>query len=127
MQNIFVVDDDPVQREALAALVRQDGWQAQSFGSAGECLSALSRTLPDCILADLYMPDMDGADFLEVLMARGIEVPVVVITGGAADTPVARRALDAGARTVLRKSCKPEELRYAIERAALAGRRKRAR
>jgi len=116
-RTVFVIDDDALQREAISLVVSTTGWNVQMFPSAEECLNALGKTKCDCIVLDLYMPGMNGADFLEVLMARSLDIPVVVITGVGGGSPLARRALDAGARVVLVKTCRPEELVRAVERA----------
>lgn len=122
-RSIYVIDDDALQREAIGLVVGTTGWKVQTFGAAEECLAALSRERCDCIVVDLMMPGMSGADFLEVLMARGLDIPAVVITGVANDSPLARRALEAGARVVLIKTCRPEEIVSAVERALAAVRR----
>ncbi len=114
---IYVIDDDALQREAISLVVGTTGWTVKTFASAEECLTALTSARADCIVLDLYMPGMNGADFLEVLMARGLDVPVVVVTGVGGGSPLARRALDAGARVVLVKTCRPEELVRSVERA----------
>jgi FixJ family two-component response regulator len=125
-RTIYVVDDDQLQREAIGLVVSTTGWKVKTFASAEECLSSIGRERVDCIVIDLYMPGMNGADFLEVIMARGIDIPAVVITGVAGDSPLAKRALDAGARVVLVKTCRPEELVRAVERALASSPRVRA-
>src|ERR1041384_3263241 len=80
---VFVVDDDPVVLRATAFLLDAFGWDAATFESAQACLDALLQgRLPVCVLVDLEMPGMTGADLLEQLRARGIDVPAVVVTGG---------------------------------------------
>ncbi len=122
-RSIYVIDDDALQREAIGLVVGTTGWKVQTFGAAEECLLALAKERCDCLVVDLMMPGMSGADFLEVLMARGMDIPAVVITGVANDSPLARRALEAGARVVLIKTCRPEEIVGAVERALAAARR----
>jgi FixJ family two-component response regulator len=124
-RSIYVIDDDALQREAIGLVVGTTGWKVQTFGTAEECLSTLARERCDCVVVDLMMPGMSGADFLEVLMARGMDIPAVVITGVANDSPLARRALEAGARVVLIKTCRPEEIVSAVERALGAKRNPR--
>ena len=122
IRSIYVIDDDALQREAIGLVVGTTGWKVQTFASAEDCLAQLTRERCDCVVVDLMMPGMSGADFLEVLMARGIDIPAVVITGVASGSPLARRALEAGARVVLVKTCRPEEIVSAVERALTAKR-----
>lgn len=125
VRSIYVIDDDALQREAIGLVVGTTGWKVQTFAAAEECLAALAKERCDCLVVDLMMPGMSGADFLEVLMARGMDIPAVVITGVATGSPLARRALEAGARVVLVKTCRPEEIVSAVERAIAAVRPRR--
>ena len=126
-RSIFVIEDDQLQREAMSLMVSAPGWVVRAFPSAQECLAALTHERADCIVADLYMEGMNGADFIEVLMARGMDIPVVVITGASADSPLVKRALEAGARSVLPKSCPVDLVVQAVEHALRANRSRKSR
>lgn len=112
--NIFVVDDDEAVRSAVRLLVRSFGWQAQAFGSARELLAELDESEPDCVLMDLNMPEMNGAELQEALAERGNRVPVVVITA-ARESSLLDRVRAAGARQVLRKPFGDVELKACLE------------
>ena len=110
---VFIVDDDEAVRSALRVLVRSLGWEARTFGQ-GRAL--LDEHLPEhnaCILVDLNMPDMNGAEVLERLRAQGSRLPVIGFTGER-DSPLIRRLQAAGAKTVLFKPIHDEALRVAI-------------
>jgi signal transduction histidine kinase/CheY-like chemotaxis protein len=90
----LIVDDDPAARERMRHMLEQEAWEVfeAPHGRAG--LDVMADRLPDLILLDLMMPEMDGFEFLAALHARegGRSVPVVVVTG--ADlTPAEREHL----------------------------------
>ena len=99
---IHIIDDDEAVRSALALLLRSCGWKSRTFGSAQAYLEALGREEPDCLLLDLNMPGMDGAELYETLVQRGCRFPVVIVTGQP-DSPLVTRLLKAGVRAVLAK------------------------
>ena len=78
-QLVAVVDDDESVRRALARLLRSAGYAIASFEGGAEFLRSPAK--PDCLLLDLDMPGMDGADVLAHLEARGLAIPTLVVTG----------------------------------------------
>jgi len=116
LPNICIVDDDEAVRGALRLLVRSFGWQARSFSSAREFLEALPEGKPDCLLLDLNMPEMNGAELQERLASQGISIPVIVITGQK-DLKLLARSRAAGARALISKPFQDEELKACIEQA----------
>src|SRR5688500_18610546 len=93
MAKIMVVDDDADSRESLAILFRAAGHQVTSAPNGREALSLVLAELPDVILLDLLMPEMDGPCFLEVIRSylRIHALPVVIITG-LSDSPMIERS-----------------------------------
>jgi two-component system, LuxR family, response regulator FixJ len=119
MQNepvIFIVDDDPAARNSLAALVKSRGLTVELYGSAEEFLAGYDSAKRGCLIADVRMTGMSGLDLLEQMAAKGVNLPVIVITGFA-DVPMAVRAMRAGAVTFLEKPCGEQEIWDAIETA----------
>jgi two-component system response regulator FixJ len=116
LPTIFIVDDDEAVRGALRMLVTSFGWNARAYASGQEFLDALPQAAPDCVLLDLNMPGMTGADVQEVLHARGLQVPVILITGHG-DPQLISRARAAGAGELLSKPFHEDELKHCIERA----------
>ena len=112
---IFIVDDDEAVRGALRMLVMSFGWTARAFSSGQSFLDALPKSTPDCILLDLDMPGMNGAEVQESLQAQGVKVPVIIITGQK-NSQLLSRARAAGACDMLSKPFQDEELKLVIER-----------
>ena len=93
---VFVVDDDPSVREALASLLRSVGLEVQSFGSTQEFLQGKRPDAPGCLVLDVRLPGRSGLDFQRELVEFGIHLPIVFITGHG-DIPMSVRAMKAGA------------------------------
>ena len=116
---ILAVDDEPLILESLSRLImsqNQPGRMFEVMTAKGgqEALTAVGRVQFDLILLDLNMPDMNGADVLGYLDARGVTTPVIVISGEhGIDSAVG--ALRGGAADFIRKPYKPEELLKRIE------------
>jgi len=110
---ICIVDDDEAVGTALRLLVRSFGWRAEIYSSAPAFLDALAAP-PDCLLLDLNMPRMNGAELLEALARRGMAVRTIMITAQK-DSPLLARAHAAGARAKLTKPFGDEELKRCIE------------
>ena len=78
---ILVVDDDPLIRNLAQQLLKSQGYEVLGAEDGFAGLSALKRSLPDVIISDLRMPNMNGFEFLSVVRRRFPCVPVIVISG----------------------------------------------
>jgi len=116
---VFVVDDDASVRRSTERLVRSHGFGVWSFASAREFLDGARVEGPACLVLDLRMPGGSGLDLQRELAQRGVEIPVIFLTGHG-DIPTTVRAMKAGAVEFLTKPVRPKELlgaiRTAIER-----------
>lgn len=99
---VFVVDDDAAIRDALSLLISLHGLRAQVFASAESFLDTFRSEWRGCLLVDLQMPGMTGLELQAELKARGIPLPVVVLTAHG-DVATARAALKNGAVDFLEK------------------------
>jgi FixJ family two-component response regulator len=113
---VFLVDDEPSVRRALTRLLRSAGLEVLSFPSGDELLAMIGETGPACVVADLRMPGLNGLELQEELSRRGLDLPVLLISGHA-DVPSTVRAMKAGAIDFLEKPVSPAELLEAVERA----------
>ncbi len=112
---IAIVDDDPSVLKALGRLLRTRGSQTKKYSSAAEFLAALRDGIPECLILDLHMPEMDGLELYRQLTRQGLRIPTVVIT--ALDDASAReRCQSAGIDAVLLKPLKDTSLFAAIDR-----------
>ena len=115
---VFVVDDDVSVRESLELLIRWAGWKPEVFASARAFLSRPRVVVPNCLVLDVSLPDLNGLD-LQELVADRINMPVIFITV-CGDVPMSVRAMKAGAIEFLMKPFTDDDLlsaiRHALER-----------
>ena len=77
---IYLVDDDASVRQALARLIRSAGMRAEVFETVPELVSQASSKAPDCVIADIRMPEISGLELPALLAKRGIRIPVIFVT-----------------------------------------------
>lgn len=110
---VFIVDDDVSVRESLEALIRFEGWQAETFVS-GEDFLARPRTFgASCLVLDVSLPDLSGLELQKAVAAERSEMPIIFITGHG-DVPMTVRAMKAGAVEFLTKPVDTDALLNAI-------------
>jgi FixJ family two-component response regulator len=121
---IAVVDDDPSVLKALKRLLQTRSLRVQTFESAQRFLAALPDSLPDCLIVDLQMPEMDGIELLQRLAGTGI--PTIIITAHG-ELGARERCESAGARAFLLKPLQDTALFAAIDASIGASGKLRAR
>jgi two-component system sensor histidine kinase/response regulator len=111
MATIFIVDDEPLNRELLHAYLEGNDHRLLDCGSGEEALAALERDKPDLILLDVMMPGLSGFDTVTRIKERTRDqfVPVVLVTA-LADHDSRLRGLRAGADEFLTKPVDRHEL-----------------
>ena len=82
MSRILVVDDDPGLRQLYQKVLSRQGYDLRMAASGADALMALEMGIPDLILLDLAMPDMDGITLLRLIRRtpEWAKVPVIVLT-----------------------------------------------
>src|ERR1700737_285117 len=77
---VSVVDDDESVRESLPDLLREFGFEVETFASAEEFLGSGRMSETRCLILDVSMPGMSGPDLLRELIVRRQHIPVIFIT-----------------------------------------------
>lgn len=113
---ISIIDDDPSVREATQSLVRSLGYSAQVFSSAEEYLQSNRIKSSSCLITDLHMPGMSGADLQDRLIADGYRIPIIFVTAYYEER-VRARVMHAGAFGFLRKPFDDESLIACLDKA----------
>lgn len=113
---VRIVDDDTEVLSSLKLMLECEGWQVRAYTDARTFLTDYDGRAPGCLLLDVRMPDLSGPELQNILIRRGIDLPVVFITSFA-DIDVAISTLKAGASDFLLKPVDPEKLLAVIEAA----------
>jgi FixJ family two-component response regulator len=113
---VFVIDDDPSVRRALARQLRTAGFRVESFESAQEYVARAPQAAIACIVTDVRMPGMSGLDLQDSLAQAGRALPMVFITGHG-DIPTTVRAMKGGAINFLAKPFSERDILAAVAEA----------
>jgi two-component system CheB/CheR fusion protein len=113
---IFVVDDDDHIREAIRAVLEDDGRVVETYASCEAFLEAFRPVHSACLLIDAYLPGMNGLELLRKLHDDGHRLASIMITGNS-DVPMAVEAMKAGALDFIEKPIGRDELIASIDRA----------
>ena len=111
-----VVDDDESVRESLPDLLREFGFAARAFSSAKEFLSSGCVDETSCLILDIAMPGLSGPELYQELKRRGLNIPVIFITGQRDET-IRARVLKQGAAGFLLKPFSDADLLAVIKTA----------
>ncbi len=113
---IYIVDDEAGMQKALTRLFRAEGFEVRAFSSAQEFIDAHRAGEIACLILDVAMPGLDGIALQHFLLASGVHVPIVFLTGRG-DIPMSVRAIKAGAVDFLTKPVNDTELLRAVHTA----------
>jgi DNA-binding NtrC family response regulator len=118
-QVVLIVDDDPVQRRLLEAMVQRFGYRALLAEGGDAAVQLFTGPTPariDCMVLDLMMPNLDGLGVLARMREAGCDIPVIVQTAhGGIDNAVS--AMRAGAIDFVVKPASPERLQVSLRNA----------
>ncbi len=123
--NVYIIDDDEAVRDSVSTLVESIGLAALRFSSGDDFLAAVTASSQGCIVTDIRMPGLSGLDLQDQLAARGIGLPVIVLTGYG-DVSAAVRAMKTGAIDFVEKPFNAQELLDKIQHALAIDDRRRA-
>ncbi|WP_304166702.1 response regulator FixJ [Phenylobacterium aquaticum] len=113
---VHVIDDDEAMRDSLSFLLEASGLAVRTYASAAEFLAIAAEAEPGCVVTDIRMPEMNGLELVAELKARGVTLPIIVITGHG-DVPLAVEAMKAGVCDFLEKPFSDDTLLATLRRA----------
>jgi CheY-like chemotaxis protein len=105
MPKVMVVDDAELSRLMLSRLLQREGYEVVGASNGLEALHTLEHALPDLVLLDVMMPDLDGLQLLEIFHEHPDwkKLPVIMLSA-LSDTHTIRRAEQLGAKDYLVKA-----------------------
>lgn len=115
---VYLIDDDTLSRETLAALLSVDGFRVAAYATGEDFLASFQDdpAVPRCLVCDLRLPGIDGLALQARLKESGIRMPIVFISGYA-NVPAAVRAMKLGAVDFLEKPFERTKLVECINQA----------
>ena len=115
-QQVYVVDDDQGMLDSTVWLLESVGLKALPFTSGMAFLDACDPSSNACVLLDVRMPGMGGLNVQKELRRRGIELPLIFVSGHA-DVPIVVRAFRAGALDFIEKPYNQQLLLDSVQQA----------
>jgi two-component system OmpR family response regulator len=112
-KKILVVDDEPQVRQLMEHFLTERGYEVRVAETGRVGLAALDTFTPDVVLLDMHMPEMDGLETLQRLVARAPSLPVIMVTVND-DVETTARLLRLGAADYVPKPFNLEYLEQAI-------------
>ena len=115
-KTFFAVDDDALFVELLATLLKKAGHEVATFSSGVEALAEIIEKKPDCVLIDIFMPEMDGLELCRAIRAHGDLAATKIIIISAKNYEFDKnRAMEFGANGYIVKPFDPDSIADQIE------------
>jgi DNA-binding NtrC family response regulator len=119
MPNILIVDDDAVVRGLLLEVL-SESYQCNTASTAEEAIEHLNIERYDAVLTDIAMPGLNGIGLLQRIKSRGLNTPVIVISGSG-DEQDSQSLLKLGAFAYLTKPFSLDQMERVVKQAVNAG------
>ena len=110
---VYVIDDDPGIRQALARLFRSVDLRAELYASANELMQRELPAVPSCIILDVRLPGLSGFELHAELTKIDIHIPIIFVTAYG-DIPMSVRAMKGGAIDFLTKPYRDQDMLDAV-------------
>ena len=112
MHKVLLIDDDKMVRESLAIVLEAEGYSVAMAGDGRIGLQQAQSFVPDLVLTDIIMPNMEGIEFIVELRRTNGTLPIIAMSGGGrtGNIDFLRCAQRLGATCVLHKPIEVDEL-----------------
>ncbi len=117
---VHIVDDDPAVRDSLGLLLDVRGFETRVYADAASFLEQCDLSQPGCLVLDLRMPGISGAELQSELQRREVDMPILIVTAHG-DVSATRAAFRAGAIDFIEKPIDPDTIVAAVEDALARG------
>ena len=99
---ILIVDDQKGVRRLLEELFKKEGWDVNVAADGKEAINKVAEKLPDIILMDVKMPNMNGLEASQIILETHGRIPIIMMTAYG-EIEVVKKALDAGVKKCITK------------------------
>lgn len=99
---ILIVDDQKGVRRLLEELFKKEGWDVNVAADGKEAINKVAERLPDIILMDVKMPNMNGLEASQIILETYGRIPIIMMTAYG-EIEVVKKALDAGVKKCITK------------------------
>jgi len=99
---MLIVDDQKGVRRLLEELFRSEGWDVRMAVDGREAIDKVDEQIPDLVLMDVKMPNMNGLEASQVIMNKHPDIPIIMMTAYG-EIEVVNQALEAGVRKCISK------------------------
>lgn len=113
---VYVVDDDAGMLESTQWLLESVGLHVEAYSDGRKFLDALGSKNPGCVVLDIRMPGLGGLNVQEELQKRGLDLPIIFVSGHA-DVPIVVRAFKSGAFDFIEKPFNEQLLLDSVQQA----------
>lgn len=113
---ILVVDDEPVVAETLGIILRQEGYEVETFTFPESALESLREKPADIVLTDMRMPKMNGIELADRISDLWPACRIVILSGARLEEVLGRPAFNWPPYEVLYKPFSPQDLLSVIAR-----------
>ncbi len=120
MVKVLLIEDSAFQRKIISSIVKDLGYDIITAENGHEGIERILKEKPAVILSDLLMPEFDGIWVLEQIRARGIKVPIIIVTSDV-QTMTRDHCMELGAFRYLNKPVQKDLLKSAIVQALAGG------
>ena len=113
MISVLIVDDAAFSRRMIRKFLQADGYEIWEATNGKEALNIVRDRVPDCLVTDILMPDMNGFELLQTLKEQGLVIPTIVISADIQESS-RQRGYNLGATAFINKPPKEDELRQTV-------------
>lgn len=117
--NILIVDDQKGVRRLLEELFKKDNWEVHMASDGKEAIEQVEKFLPDIILMDMKMPNMNGLEASQKILQKYSKVNIIMMTAYG-EMEVVKKALDAGVKKCITKPFDIMNLRNMVNELAIS-------
>ena len=115
-RKILVIDDEEIIRDLIKMILEEEEYSIFTAENGINGFKIIEKEVPDLILLDIVMPEMEGIEFLRIMKKKEINIPVIIMSGNPIGVQHLKISELLGARASLQKPFKKSDLIEIIEK-----------